>query len=282
MQRACAELDRLKVPYTIKLDPTSSYGRSDHLFASASAADRAAALHELAQNHEIGAIIAVRGGAGALELLPLLDFELLRAHPKAIIGLSDTTVLLISLLERAGWAAVHGPCLDGAFALAEVSAEHRVSAEHAISYLRGNEEALPHVALSRLCGAGDAHGSITGGNLSMITSLLGTPWAPKLAGQVLFLEEVGERPYRVQRMLQQLAMSGLLASVSGVLLGNFLNCEHPKGEGPSVTEVLMNELSKLSLPVFGYLPAGHGAYNLSVPFGRRAVVSEGGISFDTE
>lgn len=281
MQRACTELDRLKVDYQIELDPSSAYGRKDFMFASASAEERAHALHSLAQNPDIAVVMAVRGGSGALELLPFLDFELLQAHPKTIIGLSDTTVLLTSLLERAGWAAVHGPCLDGAFAQAEVSAEHRVSAEHAISYLRGTEEALSHVVLSRLCGAGDARGPITGGNLSMLTSLLGTPWSPKLGGCVLFLEEIGERPYRVQRMLQQLFMTGLLETITGVLLGGFINCEHPKQEGPTVTEVLITELSRLNVPVFGYLPAGHGAYNLCVPFGRPAIVSEGGVAFDS-
>ncbi len=279
MECALIELTRLGVSTRTVLDPSAAYGRDEFLFASDSPENRAKALHDLATDPSVGVIMAARGGSGAMEMLPLLDWKLLAKHPKPLIGFSDSTALLVTLLNRAGWPTMHGPSLEGAFAQAENSVAHRTSGEKAISYLRGSSEALEGVRVKRLCGAGDAVGPIIGGNLSTLTSLVGAPWQPNVRGGILFLEEVGERPYRIQRMLMQLKHAGVLDGLTGVLLGNFSQCEHPTGAGPSAETVLKAELSGLNVPVFGYVESGHCPTNLVVPFGRTAKISESAIVF---
>ena len=111
-----------------------------------------------------------------------------------------------------------------------------------------------------------------GGNLSLVASLVGTKWAPDFRGKILFLEDIGEPPYRVHRMLTQLKYAGAFNEVAAVLLGDFTRCEHPKNLGPSVHEAIADALKDCTVPVFTGLPCGHGARNVPLPFERIEII----------
>lgn len=210
----------------------------------------------------VRAIVAARGGYGAQRLLDGLDPELVRSHPKILVGFSDITALH-ALWARAGVRSIHG---------AMVAALGRGD-EALLERWRG----LLYGAVSEPVGdlraivGGRAEGVLVGGNLAILAALCGTPYAPPLDGAILFLEDIGERPYRVDRMLTTLHHAGWLARVAGVALGAFT--ESPPGsDGVEVSEVLVERLGALQVPVVMGVPAGHIDDNLELPFGSRVAL----------
>ena len=276
LARGVAELERRGLSVVVAGDPAKFYDSKEHLFSSDSAAARVAALHSLYTDTTVGAILSARGAYGAAELLPLLDFELIRRNPKPIIGFSDTTFLLNGVLARAGVPGLHAPALESGFAFLTPEPERARAADTLVAILRG-EIAQPFagVALHQRYGVSTTaavRGVCVGGNLSVLCSMIGTPWEPALSESVLFLEEIGEKPYRVHRMLLQLRQSGRLAGVAAVVLGNFRDCVHPKGEGPTLDDVFADIFADAPYPVFGDLPAGHVPGNLPLPIGVEVEV----------
>lgn len=228
---------------------------------------RARVLAEAWRDPTIDAIIAVRGGYGSAQLLPLLDPGLPRRCPKVFMGYSDVTSLLAWHLA-AGVVAFHGPMIDRRLARG-ASGYDRALLLAAVT----TPEPLGRLAppgLTSLHG-GEAEGILAGGTLTQLAASLGTPWAFELpVGGLLFLEDVGERPYRLDRLLLQLEQAGVLARAAGILLGEFPLCDERDG---SVTarEVLHRRLSKCDVPVVLGFPSGHTrgpAWTL--PFGVRA------------
>jgi len=232
--------------------------------------DRAADLLDALERPDVDAVIALRGGYGALRTVLALDPGRLSAladvAPKPVVGFSDTTVLHAVLGRAAGWVTFHGP---GVTSLATATPS-------AIEALR---EALCDAGPVAVDGApvlpGRAEGILVGGCLSLVASLLGTPWALDLDGAVLLLEEVDERPYAVDRMLTSLLAAGALERVAGVVLGAFTRCE-AGGPGPTVDEVLRERLAPLGVPVLAGLPVGHERDAVTLPLGVRAVVDADG------
>ena len=240
-------------------------------YTAGDAAVRAAGFRRAWDDPSISALIAVRGGYGSVQLLPLLDPAEIRRSPKAFIGYSDNTSLLSWLTQQCGVISFHGPMLDGRFAKGarayDLDTFSRVLTrpEPAGRISHAQVEALNH---------GEARGVLLGGTLTNLLASLGTPYAfDPPAGHILFIDEVAERPYRIDRMLTQLRLSGLLARASGVVFGELPRCDEPAEGGPAIKAVVADLMADFQGPVLFGLPSGHtdGAC-MTLPFGVQARV----------
>jgi muramoyltetrapeptide carboxypeptidase len=255
----------------VELDPCLNYGSSETLFSCPDARAAAEALTRLFIDPEVKAIISARGGYGSARVLPYLDFKLLRRHPKPFCGFSDSSAIILALYHKAALGSIHGPSLESAFSKAAQDAQAKSSAEALIDLLTGrNVNPFSGAQFKLLCGAGHGQGPLCGGNLSTLVSLLGTPYAPALDGHILFFEEIGERPYRIHRMLLQLKLAGLLSKLGGVLLGNFHECDHPQAQGPDLLKVIREVCADAAYPVYMRAGFGHHGVNLPLPLGIKA------------
>ena len=242
-------------------------------FTAGTAEVRAKAIHTAWMDPSIAALIAVRGGYGSAQLLPLLDVDLMVSARKPLIGYSDITALL-NLQVRSGLAAIHGPMIDRRFSKGP-AAYHVDSFMKVVTAPEPAGEMRPD-QLDSFQG-GEHRGTLVGGTVAQLVASMGTPWAfDPPQGCVLFLEDIGERPYRVHRMLTQLAQSGILARAGAVVFGEFPGCDEPGGAGPAIRDVLQEFAKGLNGPVLFNFPSGHtkGA-TWTVPFGVDAVVTGG-------
>ena len=234
-------------------------------------------LHAMFDDREVRAIWCVRGGAGASSLLPHIDYGKIRRQPKIVIGFSDVTALLLAIWRRARVVTFHGPV--GTTLVSDFS----VGRTRALLMQPGVETVLPIAAENlqrspvdrqytpRVFREGRAEGRPVGGNLSIVTALVGTPYGIQPRGGLLFLEEVGEEPYRVDRMLTQLAQAGILGGVSGSALGVFQRCEAKPGEPSStLAEVLESHFLARRQPSMYGMSIGHIPQQLTLPVGVRA------------
>jgi muramoyltetrapeptide carboxypeptidase len=222
-------------------------------------------LHGLFQDDKVKAIICARGGYGSLRLFERIDFDLIRKHPKILVGYSDITALLLAVYKRAHLVTIHGPVLR------DMTKNHGLNLGSLTKLMTSRESVTMRFEGAKVLMEGLAAGKLLGGNLSLITHLLGTSFMPSLQGALLFLEERGEAPYRVDRMLTHLRLSGLLNKCAGVMTGSFQDC----GE-PSTVEALIRErLGDLHLPMMIGLPIGHGEVNTALPIGVKAVLDTG-------
>lgn len=249
-------LERLRARYRVRCDP-SILARHGYL-----AGDDARRLREMTdaiEDETVDAIVCARGGYGATRLLEHLDPAKVRASRKLLVGFSDVTALH-ALWARAGVGSLHAPM---------VAALGRTSDALVDRYVRALEGApMPRIEGLASIEAGVAEGPLVGGNLAVLAALVGTPYAPPVDGCVLFLEDVGERPYRVDRMLTTLRQAGWLDRVAGVALGAFT--EGPPGpDGVDLDTVLRERLGGLGIPVVSGIPAGHVDDNLELRFGVR-------------
>jgi muramoyltetrapeptide carboxypeptidase len=240
-------------------------------YTAGDAATRAAAFRRSWADPSIAGLIAVRGGYGSVQLLPLLDRAEIRATPKAFIGYSDNTSLLAWLTTGCGVTAFHGPMLEGRFARG--NAGYDFDTFHRAVMRAEPPGAITHPALDVLA-PGEAAGMLLGGTLTQLAASLGTPFAfdpPR--GHILFLDEVGERPYRIDRMLTQLRQAGLLARTSAIVFGELPRCEEPGDAGPAVRTIVADVLADFAGPILFGLPSGHATgASLTLPFGVRARV----------
>jgi muramoyltetrapeptide carboxypeptidase len=233
---------------------------------------RAADFRRAWADPSIAALIAVRGGYGSVQLLPLLDPAEIRRTPKAFLGYSDNTSLLSWLTGQCGIIAFHGPMLEGRFAKGERAYDLDTFSRVLTHPEPAGRISHPQVESLR---HGDARGVLVGGTLTNLVASLGTPYAfDPPAGHILFIDEVAERPYRIDRMLTQLRLSGLLSRASGIVFGEMPRCDEPAEGGPAVKAVVTELLADFRGPVLFGLPSGHtqGAC-MTLPFGVRARVA---------
>lgn len=228
-----------------------------HGFLAGTDARRLAELQSAVDDPQIEAILPARGGYGATRLLADLKLDALRERPKLLMGFSDITALH-AVWSRAGLGSIHGPMA------AAVGRAGDAELARVIDAIEGRFERT--LAGLRTITSGRALGRLLGGNLAVLCSLLGTPFMPDLSGAVLLLEDVGERPYRVDRMLTSLRLSGVLDGIAGILLGAFTNAE-PAADGITVDDVLADRLGSLGVPVLAGAPIGHIDENTPVPLG---------------
>jgi muramoyltetrapeptide carboxypeptidase len=231
---------------------------------------RAAAIHDAWQNPAIAGLLAARGGYGSAQVLPLLDAGLARRACKPFIGYSDTTALLTFLTIHCGVVAFHGPMLDQRLSRG-TDGYDRSSFDRVLCRREPVGELAPQ-GLGTLK-AGDASGPLLGGTVTQLLASLGTPFAfDPPEGYVLFFDEVGERPYRLDRMVTQLRQTGLLARARAVVIGELPGCDEPSGEYHA-REVMRELFADFQGPVVIGFPSGHTTQPLvTVPLGVRARV----------
>jgi len=238
------------------------------LFTSGSAQTRAAAFQRAWADPAIAALIAVRGGYGSVQLLPLFDGWRPQEAPKLFIAYSDNTSLLSWLTCQCGTTALHGPMLERRLAHGETGYD-RTSL---LTLMRGEGEGLElePIGLS-VVRKGQASGTLFGGTITQLVGSLGTPYAfDPPPGSILFLEDVNERPYRIDRMLTQLVQSGILRRAAGLVFGEMRGCEDDRG-GPSVHDVIQTLAESFGGPVLAGFPSGHtNGPCWTLPLGVRA------------
>lgn len=233
---------------------------------------RAHDFNDAARDPQVRGIFALRGGYGTMRILDLVDYDAIRTNPKVVLGYSDLTALLNVITQRTGVVTFHGPVA----ALSEFS-------ENEVAWLRAAlMNAAPlgelHVPTAQILSGGVAQGRLAGGNLSLITALLGTPHAIDLTEAILIIEEVDEAPYRIDRMLTQLRLSGALARVAGIVAGGWTNCdvsEEHRYAGLRLADVLSDRLKDLDVPVLLDLPIGHIDEQWTLPLGAEASLDAG-------
>jgi muramoyltetrapeptide carboxypeptidase len=236
------------------------YDRKGYLAGEEAA--RARAVGEFFQRDDIGAVFCARGGFGSVQILSYLDPGTIARHRKIFVGYSDVTVLLNWLLQRCGVATFHGPmvAMDLARGLGERSADFFW--QTLLGEMRGWE-----VSGNWVVRPGRAEAELMGGCLSILVTTLGTPYEIETAGKILFIEDVGEKPYRIERVLTHLRMAGKLDALAGLVFGSFTECEAESERG--LKEIVEEHFHNAPYPVIAGFPAGHGEENLLLPFGVK-------------
>jgi muramoyltetrapeptide carboxypeptidase len=207
------------------------------------------------------AVVCARGGYGVSRIADRLDGDRLRRSPKAIVGFSDITALH-GFAARSGVASIHGPVVTQ---LGMLGPE---DVETLFAVLESPEGAATMDSMKALH-PGVGEGWLFGGNLELLAHMVGTKLMPSLVGAVLLFEEVGERPYRIDRTLTQLRLSGVLDGVRGVVVGDLTRCAEPNGPSPDAESVVAERLAGLGVPVLVGAPIGHGSRNRAVQLGAR-------------
>jgi muramoyltetrapeptide carboxypeptidase len=233
--------------------------------------ERAADLNAALSNPEVRGIFCSRGGYGAGRILNDLDYDAARHDVKLFAGFSDITAFHGALGTIAGWSTLHAPTVAYAFVtegdtteLARKVLVHSITSTEPLGSIRKAMEWTDGQALI----SGKAEGPLVGGCLSVLVTLLGTPHLPDPRGSILFLEDTGEHPYRLDRYLTHLRMSGFLDAVAGVVLGQFTDCSPEGSSGSDPADVVIARCLKgLNRPVLVNFPVGHTPHNTSLPLG---------------
>lgn len=223
---------------------------------------RAHVINRFFADDTVRGIFCARGGYGSLRILSLLDKGLIEKHPKVFAGFSDISVVLNHLSGRCGLVTFHAPMVTS---LATATKKTRESLAGAV--LSGEPVEIEAGNGTALFG-GTASGPVAGGNLTTLCHLVGTPFAPRFSGRILFLEDTGEAPYRIDRMLTQMQIAGCLTGVAGVVLGSFTDC----GDLAEIHRIVAAIFEPSGVPVLAGIDAGHGNENLTLPIGLTATL----------
>lgn len=255
--------------------------RARHGYLAGSDELRASEVNQMFRDSNIDGIFCIRGGYGATKILPLLDFDMIKANPKVFAGYSDVTALHIAFNQQCGFVTYHTPMPSTEFIRPEMdeytwkSFIESVTATERTDYCLENP---PGHTMTTLV-AGKATGQLIGGNLTLVTASLGTPYEIDTKGKILFLEDVDESEQRVDRMLTQLKLAGKLDGVAGILLGAWTNCgpEEPKHPERSLSlqTIFQEILGPPNKPIMKDITCGHCLPTMSLPLGRT-------ITMDTE
>lgn len=231
--------------------------------------ERLSDLHSMFANKHIKAILCVRGGYGSGRLLDSIDYNLIKNNPKIFVGYSDITALQMAMFKKTGLVTFAGPMVSTDFSsnvnnYAEENFWNVISNNKKIGKLNN-----PRDEKFFVLNKGRAEGKLLGGNLAVFTSLIGTKFMPDLKGAILLLEEIGEQPYRIDRLLNQLKLTDVFTQIKGIILGRFVDCyESDKSKKTiDLNAVIANYFSKLSVPLLYSFSHGHVKENLTVPFG---------------
>lgn len=251
-------------------------------YLAGSAAERTRDVARALKHKDMRGLFFLRGGYGSAQLLGGIDFEEIARRQILVAGFSDLTSILNACV-RAKIASLHLPTMASHFVAhpptARVDRAFRALAfgEEPLGSLRDVSAAPAFEAIH----PGSAKGVLVGGNLTVFTTLIGTPWMPNPKGKILFLEEVGETPYRIDRMLTHLRNCGYLEKLSGIVLGQFTNCRHQKPERWTWRRAVEEALAGLRVPTITGLPCGHGHPSFPLPLGVRCSFSskEGDLYF---
>jgi muramoyltetrapeptide carboxypeptidase len=242
------------------------------IYFAGSVERRAHELHEFWRRDDIAALICVRGGYGSNYLLEKLDYGMIAEHPKILLGCSDITSLLTAIHDRTGLIGFHGPMVakdiaDGTFDTASWE-----------SALQGAANWTVPTSGVEVLRAGKAAGHFYGGCLSMLVASLGTSYEIHTEDCILFIEDIAEKPFRIDRMLVQLRLAGKLEKVRGFVFGEMLDCLPPKGETYTLQQVIMRVLAPYNVPIVYGLKSGHVTNgNITLPVGVQAELAAEGV-----
>lgn len=231
-----------------------------HGYLAGSDTERASLLMNLFENESVKAIFCARGGFGSMKLLPLLDFEIICSRPKILLGFSDITALLVTIHNRCGMVTFHGPIVTS------LKKDSKKTCSALIDAIGSSRPLALKPGKAVVLNPGQASGRLVGGNLTSLCHLMGTPYEPRFERHILFLEDRGEAPYRIDRMLSQLHLAGHLDAVAGVVLGSFQGC----GPIEDVHAVVREAFRHTGVPILAGFDIGHGTDNLTVPIGLEA------------
>lgn len=270
LEQAVGNLERLGL--RVKL---GKHIRMERGYTAGTDAQRLEDLHAGFEDQEVAAVWCVRGGYGCSRLLPSIDYRMIARNPKALIGYSDITALLNAIYFKTGLVGFHGPV--GASRFTEFSESHiravlmegkdNWKITRPDTFKEKNSKAYDFNTIS----TGQAEGTLLGGNLSLLAAMAGTGYLPPFDQYLLFVEEVGEKPYRVDRMFTQLRQTNALNQVAGIALGIFADCEpDPDDRSLSLSQTLDDRLGDLDVPAAYGLPFGHIGDQCTLPVGIRA------------
>jgi muramoyltetrapeptide carboxypeptidase len=277
LERGAAAISNLG--YRVKLSPhvldrTGIFAGADQL--------RAQELTAFFRDPEVKAVFGARGGYGCGRLLPLLDFAEFTRAPKIFVGFSDATFLLNALVDHSRMVSFHGPMI--ATDLARGLSPRALA--HLQALLSGDARGVEFEAIESLR-PGVAEGPIIGGCLSVIVAMMATPWQPVFDGRILFLEDTGEKAYRIDRMLVQMRQAGVFERVAGIVFGALRPVADGEQEHALIAEFVGEQTARLKCPVLFGIESGHGTENLTLPLGirvrvdsklRRMAFTEAGVS----
>lgn len=248
-------------------------------YLAGSDAERSADLNAMFADPTVAGIFALRGGYGSSRLLPYLDYAVIQQNPKVLLGYSDITALLLAIHHKTGLVTFHGPVVNqklSAYTVTELlqavtttATPRLVGAPPPFTAQPGQVERTHRVVTIV---PGQAQGALIGGNLTLLTHLLGTPFFPDLTGKILFLEDVSEAVYRLDRMLTQLWLAGCLEQVAGLVLGKFTDCKptYSLAASRTLAEVLEERCRDIGIPAVRGLLIGHVEEQTTLPIGCRA------------
>jgi len=265
-----------------KVKPGKYLRRRDGYLAG-SDEERATDINALFADPEVRGIFALRGGYGSCRILPLLDYAAIRANPKPFVGYSDITAMHLAILVKSGVVTFHGSNASSAFQPGNIAAFRRMLM---VSEVAAGNASLPgggsDVLFSRndasganvkTVVAGRATGQLLGGNMTCLLRLVGTPYAPDFRNAILFLEDTGEKAYRVDGMFTHLRLAGILSQIGGLVLGQF---DHADAEEQArITACLQREAKRIGVPCVSGAPIGHFSEQIIVPQGAQADLDAG-------
>lgn len=252
--------------------------RAENGFTAGTDAERLADLHAMFADPEVQGIWCARGGYGCGRLLPLIDYKLIRSNPKILIGYSDITALAIAITKETGLVTYHGPVGSSDFTDFTLGHLKRAVMKGGVFAPILRPETIPEGSVyeTYTITPGRATGPLWGGNLSLLASLAGTDYAPPVKGSLLFIEDIGENPYRIDRMLTQLRQAWGLDRCAGIALGVFKGCEaDPDDRSLTLRETLTERFGDLGVPVAYGFPIGHIPDMCTLPLGVRGEMDTG-------
>jgi muramoyltetrapeptide carboxypeptidase len=261
-----------KSDYQIKL---GAHLRHKRHYLAGTDADRGSDLMTAFSDSSVQAIFCVRGGYGSTRLLDRLDYELIQRNPKIVVGFSDTTGLHLALYARSGLVGFTGAlaaidlCSPQPDPFTTASLWRAITCTDPLGPMPLDQDGITVIRPGR------ASGPLVGGCLSLLVSLLGTPYMPPLDGALLFLEDIGEAPYRIDRMLNHLRLAGVWSQLNGLILGQFKDCFTPENasSSPSLEELISTWDNELDIPIISGIPYGHFSRRLVLPLGVQALLN---------
>jgi muramoyltetrapeptide carboxypeptidase len=240
--------------------------------------DRAADVNAMFADKDVRAIFAVRGGWGSARLLPYLDWDIIRANPKLLTGFSDITALHMAIAAKGGFISLHGPNGGSAWGKASWDNFREIAFDGATPTFKNPDATEDRLVQRRWRtqvlggGNGKARGKLLGGNLTVLTALAGTPYLPNFDGAILFLEDVDEAEYRIDRMLTQIGQAGVLKNLKGVVFGQCTDCVNKTGSAFTLNDVLTQHLGSLGIPAYQGAWFGHITDQFTLPVGGMAEI----------
>lgn len=243
----------------------------NHGYLAGTDEERIEDLHSMFKDKNVKAIFTVRGGYGAFRLLDKIDYRVIKNNPKIFVGYSEITALQMAFFEKAGLITFAGPMVGVDF-YDEVSP---YTTEKFWAMITSNQKigklSFPEEQKMPFLNKGNASGRVVGGNLAVFAALLGTEYFPNMTGKILMIEDIGELPYRIDRMLNQLRLAGAFKKVKGIILGRFVDCNEHDASKKTLTlgEVIQHYIGSIKAPAIYTFPHGHIKDLITVPFGIK-------------